>query len=488
MMVGEGGIGFVERGRRQRLLVIVLLGVDIVALLSATLFGTYIRFHTLQVIAGLENISLSVGYYEVSWVLAGVWLAALIAERLYDVERLFWGTGEFTRIVRALALGLVVFIVLTFSLKMPGLSRLWILITFALANLFVLLGRLVVRLGLRTVRLKGGLQRRTLIVGANQEARQLIVHLKAYPEAGLCPVGCLASSQYEHLPLDYCAEFVPAWGTANELVETIEKHHIDTVIIAASAFEHEIIARLIADMRGLDVSVHLSSGLFEVLTSRLWVREIAGVPLITVKGVTLSRANLATKRVFDVVVASLIVALGMPVWLALALAIRLDSHGPVFYKQTRVGKGAEQFPMFKFRSMCNDAEGRLKHLQDCNEASGPLFKMRDDPRVTSVGKWMRKYSIDEFPQLLNVLRGEMSLVGPRPPLEPETAQYTDHHWRRMEVPPGMTGLWQVSGRSSLTFEEMIRLDLYYIENWSVGFDIALLFRTLPAVLFAKGAW
>ena len=144
--------------------------------------------------------------------------------------------------------------------------------------------------------------------------------------------------------------------------------------------------------------------------------------------------------------------------------------------------------MFKFRSMYRDADERLKELEAQNEASGPLFKMKNDPRVTRVGKWMRKYSIDEFPQLLNVLRGEMSLVGPRPPLPRETLEYTDHHWRRMQVPPGMTGLWQVSGRSSLTFGEMIRLDLYYIENWSVGFDLSLLMRTVPAVVFARGAY
>jgi len=144
--------------------------------------------------------------------------------------------------------------------------------------------------------------------------------------------------------------------------------------------------------------------------------------------------------------------------------------------------------MFKFRSMCVDADKRLRELHDRNEASGPLFKIKEDPRITRVGRWMRKYSIDEFPQLLNVLRGEMSLVGPRPPLPVETEQYDDEQWRRLEVPPGMTGLWQVSGRSALSFEEMVRLDLFYIENWSVGFDLSLLMRTIPAVIFSRGAY
>jgi lipopolysaccharide/colanic/teichoic acid biosynthesis glycosyltransferase len=151
-------------------------------------------------------------------------------------------------------------------------------------------------------------------------------------------------------------------------------------------------------------------------------------------------------------------------------------------------RDGQPFEMFKFRSMCDDAETQLAELSRHNEADGPIFKMRDDPRVTHVGCWMRKHSIDELPQLLNVLRGEMSLVGPRPPLEDETQNYSDEHWRRMEVPPGMTGLWQVSGRSKLTFEEMIRLDLFYIENWSITLDFGLILRTIPAVLFADGAY
>jgi lipopolysaccharide/colanic/teichoic acid biosynthesis glycosyltransferase len=177
------------------------------------------------------------------------------------------------------------------------------------------------------------------------------------------------------------------------------------------------------------------------------------------------------------------------VWVLLAAAIKLTSPGPVLYRQLRMGGDGKPFGMFKFRSISADAEARLAELEaaGANEATGPLFKMKDDPRVTAVGRWMRKFSIDEFPQLLNVMHGEMSLVGPRPPLPGET-DATDHHWRRMEVLPGMTGLWQVSGRSRLTFDEMIRLDLFYIENWSVGFDMGLMLRTVPAVLFARGAY
>ena len=188
------------------------------------------------------------------------------------------------------------------------------------------------------------------------------------------------------------------------------------------------------------------------------------------------------------VVSGAICLVGLPVWLILACAVKLTSPGPVLYAQERVGKAGKRFGMYKFRSMYADADARLHEVQSTNEASGPLFKMKDDPRVTSIGSWLRKYSLDEFPQLLNVLKGDMSLVGPRPPLPREVASYSVGDWRRLDVPPGMTGLWQVSGRSSLTFDEMVRLDLFYIENWSVGFDITLILRTIPAVLFARGAY
>jgi lipopolysaccharide/colanic/teichoic acid biosynthesis glycosyltransferase len=178
----------------------------------------------------------------------------------------------------------------------------------------------------------------------------------------------------------------------------------------------------------------------------------------------------------------------MPLWLALAAVIKLTSEGPMLYTQERLGKGGVPFQMYKFRSMVDGADQMLNELSSDNEATGPLFKIRSDPRLTPVGRWMRKFSIDEFPQIINVLKGEMSLVGPRPPIPSETIAYTDTCWRRLDVPPGMTGLWQVSGRSALSFDEMVRLDMFYIDNWSVGLDLALLLRTAPAVVSGRGAY
>lgn len=479
---------FVDRTSRTRTLVSMLVIIDTCALLGATLLAAYIRFDSLFSVAGLENIHASINYYEISMAVTILWLITLALEGMYDLERLTWGAGEFSRVLRALGLGVVFFILATYAFKTPGLSRAWTLLAFALAVVLVSSGRLAVRIWMHSTRRRGRMHRRTLVVGTNSEALSIIRALLKNPAQGLTPVGCLASSKSDELELDYCDGLVQGLGHAREVKSVVLAHDIDTVVIAGSAFDHEVISRIIAELRGLDVSIHVSSGLFDILTSRVLVRDVAGVPLITVKGISLSKHNLLTKRIFDIAVATAVVLGGLPIWLAIAAAIKVDSKGPVFYKQARVGMNGAPFGMYKFRSMADDADARLAQLIEDNEATGPLFKMKNDPRITRMGKWMRKFSVDEFPQLLNVLRGEMSLVGPRPPLIHETHHYTENHWRRMEVPPGMTGLWQVSGRSSLSFDEMVRLDLYYIENWSVGFDIALIMRTVPAVVFARGAY
>ena len=485
---GDSVVRFVETGTRKQIVLATLLVSDVTMLTFATLNATLVRFNTLNADVGFVSGSSRIPYFEISWIAAAISLFFLWRGGLYDLERLFWGSGEFRRVLQALSLSAAAFILATYAAHMIEVSRLWMILVLSLSIVFVSVGRLIVRWGLRTICRRGHLLRRTLIVGANAEAAHIVQLLKKAPETGLVPIGCVASSNAEHLSLDYCSDTVPCLGSPEDLTSLVRDRRVDTVLIASSAFDHDIVSRMIGELRGIDVTTHVSSGLFDILTRRVIVRELAGVPLITVKRVSLSLGNLVAKRVFDLLFATIGIVVGLPVWLLIAAAIRLESAGPVFYKQARVGQNGKPFHMFKFRSMCSDADERLAQLKAENEATGPLFKMRNDPRVTRCGSWMRTFSIDEFPQLLNVLRGEMSLVGPRPPLPGETAQYNRNHWRRMEVPPGMTGLWQVSGRSTLTFDEMVRLDLYYIENWSVSFDLSLILRTIPAVLFARGAY
>ena len=483
-------VAFPARARRRAIVRGVLMTSDVVALLIATQLASFIRFGKLLHIGASPALPVWFNVIDLSFVMVGIWLVILWSEGLYDLSRVFWGTGEYTRVVRALTMGVIGVIFIEYVLRAIAISRGWTALAWGLGILFVIGGRALVRTWMASERRRGRLLRPTLIVGFNTEASGIINALRKNTESGLVPVGCLASSQADRLALNHCAADVPCLGTAGEIRTVLRDNFIDTVLIATTAFEHDVLARIINDLRDLDVDIQLSSGLFDVTTSRVQIREASGIPLITIRSVSFAPWKRLVKRTFDLVVGGLIILVGTPVWAALAVAIKLTSPGPVLYRQLRMGRDGKPFGMFKFRSMSADADARLTelHAAGANEATGPLFKMRDDPRVTPVGRWMRKFSIDEFPQLLNVMHGEMSLVGPRPPLPGETQSYTDHHWRRMEVLPGMTGLWQVSGRSRLTFDEMIRLDLFYIENWSVGFDLGLMLRTVPAVLFARGAY
>jgi exopolysaccharide biosynthesis polyprenyl glycosylphosphotransferase len=215
---------------------------------------------------------------------------------------------------------------------------------------------------------------------------------------------------------------------------------------------------------------------------------VEGIPLIGIKQVSLNKAQRAVTKAVDLIISLLILVLGLPFWLCIALAIRLNSPGPIIYRTTRIGLNGRPFKMYKFRSMYQNADQVLSALMTHNEAQGPLFKMKEDPRITPVGKFLRRTSFDEIPQLINVLRGEMSLVGPRPPLPDEVGQYDEEQKGRLTIKPGMTGLWQVRGRSDLSFDEGVLMDLYYIENWSLRLYFQILLRTIPAVLFRRGAY
>jgi exopolysaccharide biosynthesis polyprenyl glycosylphosphotransferase len=222
--------------------------------------------------------------------------------------------------------------------------------------------------------------------------------------------------------------------------------------------------------------------------SRVDVNDLGGIPIIGVRKTVIGRWQRAVKRLMDVALATTGGALALPFMGLIGLAIKLDSPGPVVFRQLRVGNGGRQFWCYKFRSMYEGAERDLERLRERNEADGAFFKIRDDPRRTRVGRWLRRTSLDELPQLYNVLRGEMSLVGPRPPLSSEVAQYEAWQMRRLEVAPGITGLWQVSGRSGVSFDEACLLDIYYIENWSPLLDIKILLRTIPKMLTGDGAY
>ena len=276
------------------------------------------------------------------------------------------------------------------------------------------------------------------------------------------------------------------WTTCPKRSRTIA---IDQVIITLPWQYHRKTVRLVADAEHAGVRARVVPDLFQLSLGGVDVEAINGVPLISIKESALTGFNQAVKRALDLTLGGLAMILVSPFWLAIAVGIKLDSPGPVFFRQERVGKDGKTFTVFKFRSMYSGRRGTAgKAAAPTTRPIGPFFKMKDDPRRTRMGRFIRKTSLDELPQLINVLRGEMSIVGPRPGLPSEVAQYQEWHRKRLEAQPGITGLWQVSGRSNLTFDEMVMLDIYYAENWSVGMDLRIMLRTVPQVLFGEGAY
>ena len=326
-----------------------------------------------------------------------------------------------------------------------------------------------------------GLKRRAVLVGAGES----LAHLHATLGRGRGGMeyqflGAIAPSQ-EQVPL-------PVIGSFEELPRVLESYDVDELIVTDSDLDAEQLLRLSDEAHRGGVKVRIAARTTELLTQRVEYVPGQGVPLFELRPPAFAGTDWTVKRAFDLVVSAFVVVAGLPLWLVIAVAVKLSSPGPVFYRDRRVGLGEREFGMLKFRTMIAGAAERQRELEQSNELGGALFKIRDDPRVTRLGRALRRFSIDEIPQVLNVLRGEMSLVGPRPLPVRDYLLLDEWHRRRYRVLPGMTGLWQISGRSALTFDDLVRLDFYYLENWSVWLDITILAKTIPAVLSRRGAY
>lgn len=363
-------------------------------------------------------------------------------------------------------------------------SRGLFLMAWALAVALLTADRLLGRMLLAVLRQHGIGVERVLVIGGGRMAQTVMHILTTEPGLSWRLVGFLHTDGVRDAGRFKCL------GTVHDLDATLELHRIDQVVVALPREEHGLVTTITerCAQHGVDYKMVPDMLEMSLAVSPVDVSQLRGIPLIGPRFNVIGGGNLLIKRALDITVALAALAVFAIPWLVICLAIKLDSPGPVFFVQTRVGKNHKRFPARKFRSMYVDAEQRLQDLKAHNEASGPLFKMRNDPRVTRVGKWLRRTSLDELPQLLNVLSGDMSLVGPRPPLPSEVEEYEDWHMKRLSVAPGMTGLWQVSGRSELPFDEMVLLDIYYIENWTLGLDLQILLRTIPAVLSGRGAF
>ncbi|HEX2029589.1 MAG TPA: exopolysaccharide biosynthesis polyprenyl glycosylphosphotransferase, partial [Nitriliruptorales bacterium] len=464
------------RRRLGRLLVVA----DAAAIALASFLAYVLRatLGELGVIRGFENeIPVALGVLP-------LWLAILYGFGCYRPQYLNAGGEALRRFVAGAFGGLLALGFVSFALNLQ-LARGYVALLFVSVVAFGLATRLVVREYLRRQRRRGRFTQNVLVAGADEEAIQVARAMSAADAAGYRVVGFLD----DDVPVgDVVVGDVRVVGRVDDALDRAYQLRAGLVVVSPTGVRPGTLRDVTVALEGSRVDLAVAPSLFAVVTHRVTVESVANAPLLHVDQIRLERGRSVVKRTLDMVGAAVLLAVLWPVMLAAALAVRTADGGPVLFRQVRVGRDGATFTLLKFRTMVVDAEDRLEEVQRFNESGHHFFKVRDDPRVTRVGRVLRKWSIDETPQLLNVLRGDMALVGPRPPLPREVEKYEPWHRRRLRVRPGITGMWQVSGRANVPFDEAVRMDLFYIENWSLGLDLFVLAKTMLAVLGRTGAY
>lgn len=456
-----------------------VLAIDVCAAVIGALCAYVLRF-------GWSPVGHNAQYFWGVAVLPLLWLTGVALSRSYESRFLASSAEEYRRVLNA-GIGMIAVVsIASYTLK-AEFARGYVVIALPLCVLIAMVGRLLARRHLRRLRAKGRCLQNVLVAGHEWSVLDLVAELRRYPASGLKVVGaCLPGGRGSRLIAD---AGVPVVGDLRDVATTVTRMGVDVLAVTTCIeFGGPELRQVCWQLENVDVDVVVAPALIEVAGPRLHIRPVAGLPLLHVEKPEFSGVRRMMKAFFDRVVAAVVLLVSAPLLAVIALAVRVTSPGPAFFKQIRVGAGGAPFTMLKFRSMHVDAEARLAALKELNEHDGVLFKIRNDPRVTKVGKYLRRWSLDEIPQLFNVLKGDMSLVGPRPPLPSEVALYPDDAKRRLLVKPGITGLWQVSGRADLSWEDSVRLDLRYVENWSLLYDFVILWQTASAVLRRSGAY
>jgi exopolysaccharide biosynthesis polyprenyl glycosylphosphotransferase len=413
-------------------------------------------------------------------------VCALGVARAWDPLVLGHGSAEFSRLLRGFLGAAVVVALVSLASQLPA-GRPWVFGVLPIAGALATAGRIVLRWNLHRLRRAGRAMASVLAVGTEESVAALVTQTRRAPHGGWKIVAaCTPTGRGEGGGPDVTG--VPVVGDLDAVAGLTRIREFDAVSVAqAPGWSPRRLQQLAWDLEETETELVVEPGLMEIAGPRLHVDSLDGLPLLRLTHPTFTGASRLLKGMLDRIASLLLLLVTAPLLIALAIAVALDG-GPVFFRQTRVGVGGREFKMIKFRSMVPNAEQLRLRLLDQNEGAGPLFKMRSDPRVTRVGQFLRRFSLDELPQLFNVLGGSMSLVGPRPPLPAEVAGYAAEAWRRLLVKPGMTGLWQVSGRSDLSWEETLRLDLRYVENWTLALDARILLLTARAVVHGDGAY
>jgi len=415
-----------------------------------------------------------------------LWLAVFTLFQLYNFEVLFGGTWEYAKIFNACTAGMMLVIVVSFLYPDLIIARAWLLLSWMLVTFNVILGRFLFRRLIYKLRQHGRFLTAVLVIGANEEGIAVVEQLHAASTSGVWLAGFVDDRLAEGKEVT-CG--LRVLGATQNLATTVERYGIQEIIIASSAVSREQLLEIF-NMFGTsnDVMLRLSSGLFEIITTGMRVREIGSVPLLNLNKVRLTGLEVFLKTALDYTLAGLGVLMLAALFLILGLIIKLDSPGPVFHRRKVLGVGGRPFYAYKFRSMHVNADEILRGNEELWREYQINFKLTNDPRVTRVGNFLRNTSLDEMPQLFNVLRGEMSLIGPRMITEEEHERYGKWKMNLLTVKPGISGLWQVRGRSDISYEERVTLDMHYIRNYSIWLDLQILFQTIPSVLRRRGAY
>ena len=460
--------------------------VDLLLIYLASYLAWFIRYE----LRWFRNVE--TGYYSdlqaYSLLFVGlsvVLLLAFNANQVYNIRRSTSWVDEVYRLTNGVFVGTIFVMAATFGLRPLAFSRLLFLYDAVLIISFLGIARGFRRFLESRLRARGINVTNLLIVGAGDIGRAVMRAVFAQPHLGYRVVGFVDNDS--ELGVTDIGRF-KALGSLTQLDSILESEEIHEVILTLPWSDQHEISQLVRASERRGVRARVVPDMFQLNLSRVSVEELGGIPLIGLKVTRFTESGVFAKRMLDILVTLAIMPFLIPVFILIALLVRIESTGPIFFTQMRVGRLGQPFKIYKFRSMAVGAENQQQELSELNRAAAPMFKIPEDPRLTWMGRWLRRSSLDELPQLINVLQGEMSIVGPRPGLPNEVHLYKHWHRQRLDVLPGITGLWQVSGRSDIVFDEMCLLDIYYIENWSLPLDVILILRTIPKVFLGRGAY
>ncbi|MGH9127858.1 MAG: sugar transferase [Acidimicrobiales bacterium] len=473
-----------ERGRGRWQFAANLAALDTAMLFGVGILGLLARYGVTN--ARIVGNEIVLPYAVLCAIFAPAWVLTLALSGAYGGREVGDGTEEYRRLVVGSIRFVALLAILAFSIHLD-LSRLFVALLAPLGLAGVLASHWMARRWLHRQRQSGRLVQRVIAVGNRAHVEDLVRHLRREPYVGMVVVAACTSVDEQEVVVDGLA--IPVIGDPGLLVSQARALGADYLVFADTKVPGLPALRSIGwDLEGTGIGLAVAPSVVEVAGPRIAIRQLAGLPLLVVEEPRLGGPTRAFKQVLERALAAVALAVLSPVLVVIGMATRLTSRGPALYRQVRIGRNGKPFTMLKFRTMIDGADAQREALEHLNEAGSPLFKIRRDPRVTLLGRWLRRFSLDELPQIWHVATGVMSIVGPRPPLPCEIESYDRMSNRRLLVPPGLTGLWQVSGRSDLSWDESIRLDLYYVENWSLSLDLVILMKTIVAVLRARGAY